>query len=128
MGSDLVDLLEKHTSISDTKTPVTAPKAKSRRGGFRPCPRGCGRFVRARNEEHCTQCRITFAPEPTVALSDDPEMLEPGHVEVDVAICRSVGGDGLAASYLRDLLRRYSAVQPFPEHVLLSDEFVILAP
>jgi hypothetical protein len=113
-------MLEKRVKFPDSSsiTLPQTPNAKARASGWRKCSRNCGRFVRARNEDQCTQCRITFVPPPargtleTVTLSVNGEVQVTGDVDLSASLGREV---------LRNLLREYSAVQPFPEHVLLSD-------
>ena len=103
MSKDLVGLLEKHPVLGDSGVPdpVNAPKK-----GRRLCEDGCGRPVWLRAETRCTQCRIALQSkrpeEAPLAVGEDVVEFAPVMDEREAAKC---------------ILRQYSAVQPFPEHI-----------
>jgi hypothetical protein len=102
MSKDLVGLLEKHTVLGvSVPDPVHAPKK-----GRRRCEDGCGRLVWLSGETRCTQCRIALQAkrpeEAHLAVGEGVVEFAPVTDEREAAKC---------------ILRQYSAVQPFPEHI-----------
>ena len=112
MSRDIAALLDKHTVLPDEPAAPPPPLPKKSRGlSWKKCETvGCRRNVRSRNEVLCVPCRITYVP--TVSVQENFPVQD-----------ASSGGDGGQSEFarLQELLSTYSAVQPYPEHLLLLE-------